>query len=75
MAIARALINRPEVIVADEPTAHLDSHLTGEFLEIMGGLKEQGKTLIFATHDQAVYGHSLVDRVIPMRDGQLEGAD
>jgi putative ABC transport system ATP-binding protein len=75
VAIARALVNRPEIIVADEPTAHLDSHLTGELLEILGRFKEQGKTLIIATHDPAVYNNALVDRVIPMRDGRVEGGD
>ncbi|MEN8135672.1 MAG: ABC transporter ATP-binding protein [Thermodesulfobacteriota bacterium] len=74
VAIARALINQPEIIIADEPTAHLDSHLSGELLDILAGLKEQGKTLVIATHDPEVYGHGLVDRIVAMRDGRIAEA-
>lgn len=72
VAIARALINNPSVIIADEPTAHLDTKLSREFMEIMGRLKEQGKTIIIASHDPLVYGSGAVDRVLEMRDGRLE---
>lgn len=74
VAIARALINQPEIIIADEPTAHLDSHLSGELLNILAKLKEQGKTLVIATHDPEVYGHALVDRTVAMRDGRIDEA-
>ncbi len=43
IAIARALINDPAIIIADEPTAHLDTHLSREFMEIMRQLKYAGK--------------------------------
>lgn len=72
-AIARALINDPEVIVADEPTAHLDGNLASEFMDIMGALCAENRTLLIATHDAFVYGHSLVGKIIAMRDGQLAG--
>lgn len=71
VAIARALINNPEVIIADEPTAHLDTKLSQEFMNIMRGLKEKGTTLILASHDPIVYDSDLADRVIEMRDGQV----
>jgi putative ABC transport system ATP-binding protein len=71
VAIARALINQPEIIIADEPTAHLDSQLSGELLAILAGLKAQGKTLVIATHDPEVYGHGLVDRIVAMRNGRI----
>jgi len=54
VAIARALINDPEIIIADEPTAHLDTKLSAEFMEIMKGLKEKGKTVLMASHDPIV---------------------
>jgi putative ABC transport system ATP-binding protein len=71
VAIARALINSPEIIIADEPTAHLDSKLSIEFMEIMKNLKEDGKTIIMASHDPIVYEAKLVDRVVEMRDGKV----
>jgi putative ABC transport system ATP-binding protein len=71
VAIARALINNPEIIIADEPTAHLDSKLSLEFMEIMRGLKANGKTIIMASHDPIVYESNMVDRVVEMRDGKV----
>ena len=72
VAIARALINNPSVLIADEPTAHLDTKLSGEFMEIMAGLHREGRTIIIASHDPIVYESSLVDRSIEMRDGRIE---
>lgn len=71
VAIARALINDPEIIIADEPTAHLDSKLSFEFMEIMRGLKEKGKTIIMASHDPIVYESNMVDLIVEMRDGKV----
>jgi len=74
VAIARALINDPAVIVADEPTAHLDSKLSREFMDIIGSLKTAGKTILIASHDPIVYDSHLADQVIEMRDGRITGA-
>lgn len=71
VAIARALINNPAIIIADEPTAHLDSRLSEEFMAIMGDLKARGVTLILASHDPIVYDSCLADRVVEMRDGRI----
>jgi putative ABC transport system ATP-binding protein len=71
VAIARALVNDPAVIIADEPTAHLDTKLSLEFMEIMMGLKSQGKTLVIASHDPVVHDSGGVDSVIEMRDGRI----
>jgi putative ABC transport system ATP-binding protein len=71
VAIARALINNPSFIIADEPTAHLDSRLSIEFMEIMRRLQGEGRTIIMASHDPIVYDSDLADRVIEMRDGQV----
>ena len=70
-AIARALINNPSIIIADEPTAHLDTRLSREFMEIMRRLKEDGKTILIASHDPMVYESDVIDRVIKMRDGMI----
>jgi putative ABC transport system ATP-binding protein len=71
VAIARALVNNPSVIIADEPTAHLDTRLSAEFMEIMGNLKENGKTIIFASHDPIVFESPLADTIVEMRDGRI----
>lgn len=73
VTIARALINDPFVIVADEPTAHLDTHLAREFMETIARLKDGRKTILIASHDPAVYESPVVDRVVLLRDGGLEG--
>lgn len=74
VAIARALINDPAIIIADEPTAHLDSRLSHEFMAIMSDLKARGTTLILASHDPIVFNSDLADRVVEMRDGRLVSA-
>jgi putative ABC transport system ATP-binding protein len=71
-AIARALINNPSVIIADEPTAHLDTKLSKEFMEIIGSLKGEGKTILIASHDPLVYESGIIDRIVSLRDGRLE---
>jgi len=66
------LMNNPAVIIADEPTAHLDTKLSREFMEIVRGLKEERKTVIIASHDPLVYESDLVDRTVNFRDGSIE---
>jgi putative ABC transport system ATP-binding protein len=73
VAIARALINNPMAIIADEPTAHLDSKLSREFMEIIGTLQGNGKTVLIASHDPIVFDSPLVATVIEMRDGGITG--
>ena len=75
VAIARALINGPQVIIADEPTAHLDSKLSADFMVIMGQLKTTGKTIIMASHDPLVYDDNLVDCTVEIRDGRISKTD
>jgi putative ABC transport system ATP-binding protein len=72
-AIARALVNAPKVIIADEPTAHLDTKLSREFMGIVARLKADGKTVVIASHDPIVREHPVVDRAVGMRDGRLDG--
>ncbi len=75
VAIARALINDPAVVIADEPTAHLDTKLSREFMELMQRLQGKGKTILIASHDPIVYDAVAVEQVIEMRDGALVGVD
>ena len=70
-AIARALINDPAIVIADEPTANLDSALTRQFLDIVAELKARGKTLILSSHDPRITGAAEVDHVVQMADGRV----
>lgn len=71
VAIARALINNQPIILADEPTAHLDTKLSHEFMGIMAGLKAEGKTIIITSHDPLVVEDQAIDRVVEVTDGQV----
>ncbi|MFA6294728.1 MAG: ABC transporter ATP-binding protein [Victivallales bacterium] len=72
VAIARALINNPQVIIADEPTAHLDSKLSLEFMKSMEQLVRDGRTVLIASHDPLVHEGENIDRIITFRDGRIE---
>ena len=70
LAIARAVVNRPAVLVADEPTANLDAESAARILDIFVSFHQVGVTLLIATHDQALierYGK----RVLRLSDGKL----
>lgn len=69
IAIARALVNRPPMILADEPTGALDSKTGAEILALFESLKQQGHTIILITHDEHVAAHA--DRICHMLDGVL----
>ena len=71
VTIVRALINNPSVVIADEPTGHLDTKLSLEFMEIVARLKEEKKTILIASHDPLVYESSVVDKVVNIRDGKV----
>ncbi len=71
VTIARALINNPAVIIADEPTAHLDTKLSKDFLGIVERLNTEGKTILIASHDPLVYESSIVNWAVEMRDGRI----
>jgi putative ABC transport system ATP-binding protein len=74
VTIIRALINDPYVIIADEPTAHLDTKLSRGFMEIVGRFREEKKAVLIASHDPLVYQSNVVDRVVNLRDGRIDGA-
>jgi putative ABC transport system ATP-binding protein len=69
LAIARALANRPTLLLADEPTGALDSEGGEEVLELFRRLHDDGQTILLVTHDQAVA--AAAERVVQMRDGQI----
>ena len=69
MAIARALVNRPTVLLADEPTGNLDTAATTEVLRLFENLRADGQTLIVVSHDQRT--SATADRMVTMRDGAL----
>ena len=70
VAIARALVSRPKIILADEPTAALDSKSGREVVELMQKLaKEQGCTILMVTHDNRIL--DIADRIVHMEDGLL----
>ena len=68
-AVARALVHRPQVVVADEPTGNLDSHTGAAVVALLAELRrEQGATLLLATHDARVA--AAADRVVDLADGR-----
>jgi cell division transport system ATP-binding protein len=70
LAIARAVVNRPAVLVADEPTANLDAESAGRILDIFVAFHQVGVTLLVATHDQALIGR-YGKRVLRLEEGRL----
>jgi putative ABC transport system ATP-binding protein len=72
VAIARALVKRPLVVLADEPSANLDSHTAGEIIELMRKINaESGTTFVFSTHDRLMMEHAR--RIVTIRDGLVTG--
>ena len=70
VAVARALMSRPAVIVADEPTGNLDSHSTNEVMDLLRrAVDELGQSVIMVTHDTATAAYA--DRVLVCRDGRI----
>jgi macrolide transport system ATP-binding/permease protein len=70
VAIARSLVNRPALVLADEPTGNLDSHTSVEILRMFQRLNAEGITVVLVTHDPKVAGYA--HRIIHIRDGQIE---
>lgn len=70
IAIARALVNEPSIILADEPTGNLDSHATHVIMQELADLHQKGKTIIMVTHNPELTTYA--SRVITMLDGQID---
>lgn len=69
VAVARALVNEPLILLADEPTGNLDTKSEEEIVKILKALNEQGKTIILVTHELEIAQHA--KRIISMRDGKV----
>jgi putative ABC transport system ATP-binding protein len=72
VAIARALVTNPDIVLADEPTANLDSGTGGQILDLMRNLNEiENTTFIFSTHDANVLQYAR--NIVKIKDGMLDG--
>jgi putative ABC transport system ATP-binding protein len=70
VAIARAMVGEPQLVVADEPTANLDSETAARILDLLADINQRtGCTFVFSTHDAALLGRA--SRVVRMRDGRI----
>mgnify|MGYP001613110475 CR=1 FL=1 len=69
VAIARSLMNDPEIILADEPTGNLDSRSGGEIMKLLKSLNKEDKTIIAVTHDESIAKQA--DRIVRMKDGEI----
>jgi len=72
-SIARALVNEPSILLADEPTGNLDSKTGREIMSILDGLSREGKTVLLVTHDASVADHAR--RVVRIEDGAIASED
>lgn len=74
VAVARALVNKPNLVIADEPTANLDSETGDKILELMYDLNQRDNvTFLFSTHNPEILRYA--DRTIRLRDGLIESVD
>lgn len=72
VGIARAVVNRPDILLADEPTGNLDPGLAGEIMELFSEFNRVGVTVLIASHDLGLIAR-LHHRVLTLRDGRLIG--
>ena len=70
VAIVRSLMTDPELLLLDEITSALDPMLVGEVLEMVMELKQQGTTILMATHEMS-FAHQAADRIVLLRDGHI----
>ena len=70
VAVARALVNKPSIILADEPTGNLDTKTSQEIMHLFSEIHEQGNTIIIVTHEEDIAAHA--HRIVRLRDGKIE---
>jgi putative ABC transport system ATP-binding protein len=74
VAIARALVTRPKLVLADEPTANLDSATGANIIDLMRDMnRRDGTTFLFSTHDPKVMAHA--NAIVRIADGRIEGRE
>ena len=69
VAVARALVNRPSMLLADEPTGNLDSRTSEEIIALFKELHDEGQTIVVVTHEEEIAGHA--NRIVRLRDGKI----
>jgi putative ABC transport system ATP-binding protein len=69
VAVARALVAQPSLLLADEPTGNLDSHATADVLGLLDAMHAEGRTIVMITHEDDVAAHA--QRVVTLRDGRI----
>ncbi|MDD1684663.1 MAG: ABC transporter ATP-binding protein [Methanoregula sp.] len=72
VAVARALVNDPDILLCDEPTGNLDTKTGGQIMDMLSDLNRQGRTVIVVTHDSSVSERA--GRIIRIKDGKVEAA-
>lgn len=70
VAVARALVNKPSIILADEPTGNLDTKTSYEIMALFAEIHKQGNTIILVTHEEDIAEHAR--RIVRLRDGLVE---
>jgi len=70
VAVARALVNKPSIILADEPTGNLDTKTSYEIMALFDEIHQQGNTVILVTHEEDIAQHA--KRIVRLRDGLVE---
>jgi len=71
VAVARALVNRPSLLLADEPTGNLDTKTSYEIMALFEELHDQGNTIVLVTHEEDIASYT--HRIVRLRDGLMEG--
>lgn len=69
IALARALVNDPSIILADEPTGNLDSETGAQIMKFLASINKEGKTIVLVTHDPSLKKYA--NRIITMKDGEI----
>ena len=73
VAVARALVNRPSIILADEPTGNLDTATSMEIMNLFGEIQAAGNTVILVTHEEDIA--ECAHRIVRLRDGKVESGN
>jgi putative ABC transport system ATP-binding protein len=75
VAIARSLVNRPKLLLADEPTGNLDSRTSREIVELLAGLnRDEGLTVVMVSHEEGLV-REFAHEVVRLRDGRVVAAE